>query len=210
MYGKGMHAGYMSELYSACRFCPRNCGVDRLQGERGYCGESARMRVAWAGLHRGEEPPLVGEKGSGTIFFSGCTLKCVSCQNRQISHQGAGREVSSEGLGNLMLRLQERGAANINLVTAGHFPPSIVESVAGARTRGLRIPVVWNCSAYEHTSTLDLLRETVDVYLPDCKTLDAEVSRRLMRADDYPQVVRPALLKMMEDKPLIVEAGGVR
>lgn len=101
-YGKGMRTEDMNDVYSACRLCPRNCGADRLQGERGYCGESARMRVAWAGLHLGEEPPLVGGKGSGTIFFSGCTLKCGSCQNRQIGHQGTGREVISEELGNWM------------------------------------------------------------------------------------------------------------
>ena len=125
------------------------------------------MRIAWAGLHRGEEPPLIGEKGSGTIFFSGCTLKCGSCQNCQISHQGLGREVTVAELREMMLRLQARGAANINLVTASHFAPSVVGCVAEARKQGLSIPVVWNSSGYEQLSTLELLRETVDVYLPD-------------------------------------------
>jgi putative pyruvate formate lyase activating enzyme len=168
------------------------------------------MRIAWAGLHRGEEPPLIGGNGSGTIFFSGCTLKCGSCQNCQISHQAFGREVSTGELQRLILRLQDRGAANVNLVTAGHFAPSIVEAMADARTRGLSIPVVWNSSGYEQPATLDLLQETVDVYLADCRTLDTAVSRRLMGAPDYPVVARAALLKMVKDKPLIVERGRIR
>lgn len=210
MYGSGMHPEQINALYSECRLCPRNCGVDRLQGERGYCGESARMRIAWAGLHMGEEPPLLGEKGSGTIFFSGCTLKCGSCQNCQISYEGIGREISSGELRSLMLRLQERGSANINLVTASHFTPSIVEVVAEARRLGLAIPVIWNSSGYETVSTPERLKETVDVYLPDCKSLDPEVSRRLMGAADYPEVVQPVLLKMVEDKPLIFEKEQLR
>ena len=205
-----MHPDQIHDLYGECRLCPRNCGVDRLHGKIGYCGESAWMRIAWAGLHLGEEPPLLGEKGSGTIFFSGCTLKCGSCQNCQISHEGIGREISSGELRSLMLRLQERGSANINLVTAGHFTPSIVEVVAEARRRGLAIPVVWNSSGYETISTPERLKETVDVYLPDCKTLDPEVSGRLMGAADYPEVVRPVLLKMVEDKPLIFEREQLR
>jgi putative pyruvate formate lyase activating enzyme len=199
----------MHELYTECRLCPRNCGVVRSQDEQGYCGESDRLRIAWAGLHRGEEPPLIGEHGSGTIFFSGCTLKCGSCQNCQISHQGLGKEVSAGKLREMMLRLQDRGAANINLVTASHFAPSVAESTGGARKQGLSIPVVWNSSGYEQLSTLDLLRETVDVYLPDCKTLDADVSRRLMGAPDYPVVAQAALLRMMEDKPLIVKGEQI-
>ena len=197
-------------LYNKCGLCPRNCGVDRRQDERGFCGESDRLRIAWAGLHKGEEPPLVGMNGSGTIFFSGCTLKCDSCQNCQISHQALGREVSEAQLRELMLRLQERGAANINLVTASHFAPSVAGCVGEARKQGLSIPVVWNSSGYELLSTLDLLRETVDVYLPDCKTLDKQVSRRLMGAPDYPAVAKPALIKMAEDKPLVVEEGRIR
>ncbi len=200
----------MHDLYTECRLCPRNCGVDRSQGEIGYCGESALMRIAWVGLHLGEEPPLTGQKGSGTIFFAGCTLKCGSCQNWQISHAGIGREVSSRQLQSLMLRLQERGATNINLVTASHFTPSVVEAVADARRQGLLIPVVWNSSGYENLSTLYLLKETVDMYLPDCKTLDAAVSRHLMGAADYPEAVKPALLKMAQDKPLIFEEEQFR
>jgi putative pyruvate formate lyase activating enzyme len=209
MYGKELGVGQTHSLFKECRLCPRNCGVDRLQGERGFCGESARTRIAWAGLHLGEEPPLIGDKGSGTIFFSGCTLKCGSCQNCQISYQGLGREISPAELARLMLRLQERGGANINLVTAGHFTPSVVEAVAEARAQGFSIPVVWNSSGYEQLSTLDLLRETVDAYLPDCKTLDPQVSRRLMGAPDYPMVARAALQKMMEDKPLVFEMGQI-
>jgi len=200
----------VNELYENCSLCPRNCGVNRLREERGYCGESSRVKVAWAGLHFGEEPPLTGKGGSGTIFFTGCTLKCGFCQNRQLSSQGLGREMSSGELQQLMLRIQERGAENINLVTATHFAPTIVESVAAARTQGLSIPMVWNSSGYEKLSTLQLLKGTVDVYLPDCKTLDSSLSRPLMAAANYPEVVQPALLRMIEDKPLIVAEGRLR
>ncbi len=197
-------------MYDNCSLCPRNCGVNRLRDERGYCGESSRMKVAWAGQHFGEEPPLIGKGGSGTIFFTGCTLKCVFCQNCQLSRQGLGREMSSGELEQLMLRLQARGAENINLVTATHFVPTIVESVAAARNQGLSLPVVWNSSGYEQLSTLQLLKETVDVYLPDCKTLDSSLSRHLMGAANYPEIVQPALLRMIEDKPLKVEKERVR
>ncbi|UCF98108.1 MAG: 4Fe-4S cluster-binding domain-containing protein [Spirochaetaceae bacterium] len=205
-----MRANGIQNLYKECRLCPRDCGVNRLQGERGYCGETARMRIAWAGLHLGEEPPLIGEKGSGTIFFSGCTLKCGSCQNCQLSSQGMGREVSASDLESISLRLQERGAANINLVTASHFTPSMVESVARARSQGLQIPVVWNSSGYEQVATLSLLGGSVDIYLPDCKTLDSEMSRSLMGAPDYPEVAKRALLKIVADKSLVVEHEQLR
>jgi putative pyruvate formate lyase activating enzyme len=200
----------MDEMYESCTLCPRNCRVNRLQGERGFCGQSAPMKAAWAGLHLGEEPALLGAKGSGTVFFAGCTLKCGYCQNCQLSRRGLGREISPGELRVLMLRLQERGAANINLVTASHFAPAIVESVAAARQAGLCIPVVWNSSGYEQLSTLELLGQTVDIYLPDCKTLDGRLSRRLMGAAHYPEVARKALVKMVADKPLVVEGGQVR
>jgi putative pyruvate formate lyase activating enzyme len=205
-----MRAKRMLELYNNCVLCPRSCQVNRLEGQRGYCGETAGIRVAWAGLHRGEEPSLIGGNGSGTVFFTGCTLKCDSCQNCQLSAQGLGTEVSIGRLQEMMLRVQEQGAANINLVTATHFAPSVVESVSGARTRGLSIPVVWNSSGYEHVSTLELLEQSVDVYLPDCKTLDSDLSRALMGAADYPVVVQPALRKMVRDKSLTVEKGQLR
>jgi putative pyruvate formate lyase activating enzyme len=214
MSGNGVQSGRipadgLEALYQECRLCPRDCGVDRLRGERGVCGESAGVRVAWAGLHRGEEPPLTGGNGSGTIFFSGCTLKCGSCQNCQISHEAMGRVMLGTELAELMLRLQERGAANVNLVTASHFVPSVAVSVSAARNQGLAIPVVWNSSGYEAPAALRMLQDAVDVYLPDCKTLDSEVSRRLMRAPDYPEVVRAALLEMVEGKPLAVRAERI-
>jgi putative pyruvate formate lyase activating enzyme len=137
-------------------------------------------------------------------------LKCGCCQNCQLSRRGLGREISPGELQHLLLRLQQRGAANINLVTASHFAPAIVEAVAAARRAGLSIPVVWNSSGYEQLSTLELLKRTVDIYLPDCKTLDGQLSRRLMGAADYPEVARKALAKMAEDKPLVVEEGQVR
>jgi putative pyruvate formate lyase activating enzyme len=199
----------MYELYEDCRLCPRGCAVDRAEGQRGFCGQGARTRVAWAGLHFGEEPLLGGKDGSGAIFFSGCTLKCAGCQNHQISRRGLGRELSPPGLSELMLELQKRGAQNINLVTATQFAPAVCAAVDRARRRGLDLPVLWNSSGYERAATLELLQETVDVYLPDCKTLDSELARRLMSAADYPQVAQEALLRMADSRPLLVKNGRI-
>ncbi len=168
------------------------------------------MQIAWAGLHLGEEPPLTGKRGSGTIFFTGCTLKCGFCQNHQISRLGLGAEVSPRRLAALMLELQAAGAVNINLVTPTHFTPGIVESLRRAREGGLSVPVVWNTSGYEKLSTLSLANQHVDVYLADCKTLDEGLSRRLMAAGDYPQVVREALPAMAEAKALEMEGTLIR
>jgi putative pyruvate formate lyase activating enzyme len=159
-------------------------------------------RVAWAGLHFGEEPPLTGSGGSGTIFLSGCTLKCSYCQNDQLSRQGLGRELSAAELARVMLALQRAGAENVNLVTGSHFAPGLAEAAAQARREGLSIPLLWNSSGYESPSTLELLAPWIDVYLPDCKTLDPELSRLLMCAPDYPQVAREALPAMAEARPL--------
>jgi len=196
--------------YRNCRLCPRDCRVDRAAGREGYCGEGARARLAWAGLHRGEEPPLVGEHGSGTVFFTGCTLRCSFCQNRQISREGMGRDVTGLELADIFLALQREGAANVNLVTGTPFLPSIEAALAEARGRGLSLPVVWNSSGYETAAAVERLARFVDVFLPDLKTLDAEVARRYFRAADYPEVAARAVRAMAEAAPVEWDGDGLR
>jgi putative pyruvate formate lyase activating enzyme len=195
------------DLYKRCRLCPRACGTDRLSspaaGGRaaggGYCGETAELRLAFAGLHLGEEPPLSGKGGSGTIFVTGCNLGCSFCQNRQIS-QGAerlGRPVSPEEFASICIALQNKGAENINIVTGSHAVPALVLGLNAAKAVGLRIPVLWNSSAYESPETLELLGGIVDVWLPDLKTLDSSLAAEFFNAPDYPQAVAQAILWMM-------------
>ncbi|MDR0472436.1 MAG: radical SAM protein [Treponema sp.] len=193
----------MKNLYNPCRLCPRSCGVDRTAGEAGFCKETAKLRAAAAVLHRGEEPPLVGKGGSGTIFVSGCNLGCVFCQNHQIS-QGEpgssplGKEVSIETFTGICLALQNSGAENINIVTGSHAVPVIVDGLIAAKKAGLQIPVLWNSSAYENTETLELLRDCVDIYLPDLKTMDGEIAADFFNAPDYPAAASAAILKMID------------
>jgi len=184
--------------------------VDRLGSARGFCRESAAVRAAWAGLHFGEEPPITGRGGSGTIFFTGCTLKCRYCQNDQLSRSGLGAELEPEQLARLMLRLQAEGAENINLVTGSQFAPGIVEAARLAGERGLAIPLLWNSSGYESLETLRLLAPWIQVWLPDCKTLDRELARGLMGAADYPQVAREALAFMVAARPLAWDGERLR
>ena len=191
-----------AEYYARCLLCPRACGVDRLGSAHGFCREAAAVRAAWAGLHFGEEPLVTGRGGSGTIFFTGCTLKCRFCQNDQLSRSGLGADLDPQQLARLMLRLQGEGAENVNLVTGSHFAPSIVQAVRLARAQGLALPLVWNSSGYESRAALELLAPWIEVWLPDCKTLDPELARSLMGAPDYPQVVREALAFMVEARPL--------
>jgi putative pyruvate formate lyase activating enzyme len=192
----------MTNLYSPCLLCPRNCGVDRLAGKTGLCGESAVLRIAFAGLHKGEEPPLVGTGGSGTIFVSGCNLGCVFCQNYQISQEERGerlgRAVSAEDFAAICAALRDKGAENINIVTGSHVVPVIIEGISAAHRAGVRLPVLWNSSAYENVGTLELLRDYVDIYLPDLKTLDSGIAAKFFNAQDYPAVAAAAILKMCE------------
>jgi putative pyruvate formate lyase activating enzyme len=196
--------------YGRCLLCPRACAVDRRAGQLGFCGEGHRLRLSWAGLHRGEEPPVSGEGGAGTFFFPGCTLRCPFCQNDQISHESLGSEISEGELAVLMLRLQERGAESINLVTAGHFAPGVVAALRQARQAGLALPAVWNSSGFESAEGLELLREVVDIYLPDCKTLDGELARRLLGAASYPEAARASILAMVRTRPLRYEGERLR
>lgn len=178
------------ELYRNCLLCPRRCGVNRLEGQRGFCGETSAVRIAWAGLHRGEEPPVSQDRGSGTIFFTGCTLRCAFCQNHQLSRGETGREVTAQELSTVMLDLEAAGAANINFVTGTHFIPGILEALDRARDGGMTLPVVWNSSGYETLEMARLLYPRVDLWLPDLKTLEDDLSSRLFRGGAYPEAAR--------------------
>ena len=182
--------------YSNCNLCPRACGVDRNGSALGYCRSTSKARLASAVLHRGEEPSLSTGRGSGAMFFSGCTLRCDSCQNCGISAEGIGRDVDLSTLSEIMLRLDASGASNINIVTGTHFAPAIVEAVDVARAAGLRLPVVWNTSGYESIKTLEHLSTIVDVWLPDIKTFDPAIAKAMLNAPDYPARVKDAALWM--------------
>jgi len=201
-------------FYKHCLLCPRRCGVDREAGFRGYCGETAALRLAFAGIHQGEEPPITGKGGSGTLFVSGCNLGCAFCQNYQISHgnisqgnnlRGIGRPVSNDEFSEICLSLQNKGAENINIVTGSHAAPAITLGIKQARKQGLSIPVLWNSSGYDGMETLEILNGFVDVYLPDLKTLDSVFAARFFNAPDYPEAASAAILKMIEYKELRLE-----
>jgi putative pyruvate formate lyase activating enzyme len=182
--------------YENCRLCPRACGADRTVS-RGFCGESNVLRAARASLHMWEEPPLSGKTGSGTVFFSGCNLGCVFCQNHEIAHENKGKEIAPERLAEIFMELQQRGAANINLVTAVHFVPHVVRALDIAKINGLRIPVVYNSGGYEAFDTLKRLDGYIDVYLPDYKYRDPDLARRFSGAYDYPKVAEKAIAEMV-------------
>lgn len=180
----------------ACELCPRRCRADRAAGERGVCGATDTLRLARAALHFWEEPPISGEAGSGTVFFSGCPLKCVYCQNHEISTGNFGIDVSPERLAQIMLELQDQGALNINLVTATHYAHLLPEAIAAARAQGLAIPIVYNTSGYERVEAVRELDDLVDIWLTDFKYADAELGRALSHVPDYPSVAQSALVEM--------------
>lgn len=196
-----------------CTLCPRACKADREGGQKGRCHVDARIHVARAALHFWEEPcisgteaPLQsanrnGKAGSGAVFFSGCPLGCVFCQNRAISRGEAGAVISVERLAEIFLKLQEQGAYNINLVTAGHYTPQVGEALRLAKGRGLLLPVVWNSSGYETVGTLRMLEGLVDIYLPDFKYLDPQLALRYSHAEDYPEAAKQALGEMVRQQP---------
>lgn len=197
-----MNQEQLFQYYSPCFLCPRNCGADRLTGKTGYCGESAELRLAAATIHRGEEPPVTGTGGSGTLFVTGCTLGCRFCQNWQISQKGMGRVIGLDEFSRICLGLQNAGAENINIVTGSHVIPGIAAGIDLARRHGLFVPVLWNSSSYENVSALELLNDTVSVYLPDLKTLDNDISRKYFNAPDYSETAKNAILKMMDFQKL--------
>ena len=184
-------------IFEECRLCPRECGVNRLAGEKGFCRATSRLIIYSAHPHFGEEASLVGKNGSGTIFFSNCNLRCVFCQNWPISHEGRGREIDDNDLADLMLYMQHISCHNINLVTPTHVMPNILNATRIAHLKGLRIPLVYNTSGYERVEMLKLLDGVVDIYLPDMKFMDAEEAEIYMAgAYDYPQMGKNALLEM--------------
>ena len=184
------------DLLKSCQLCPRKCRVDRLAGELGFCGIGPEAVVASAGPHFGEEAVLVGRGGSGTIFLAGCNLKCVFCQNYDISHSDAGVKTSPTELAELMLSLQAHGCENINFVTPTHVVVQIAKSIEIARQRKLRVPIVYNCGGYESVPSLKPLVGLVDIYMPDFKFTDGQVAQRLCRAADYPDICRAAICEM--------------
>lgn len=192
--------------YGECRLCGRDCGIDR-RLHRAGCGSADVLELAWGGLHFGEEPPLVGRGGSGTVFFSGCTLGCPFCQNYQISREGMGRQVDDEEFLAIARRLQEEGAENLNLVTPSHFIPSLRSLLPLVRRGGL--PVVWNSSGQERDRALASVIPHVDIFLPDLKTLDSRVAGEYYHFSRYPSIVEPSLREMARQKPLVLNEDGV-
>lgn len=181
----------------ACSLCPRECNVDRTHKKNGYCGETSEVRLARAALHMWEEPCISGKTGSGAVFFSGCALKCIFCQNSQIADSSVGKKVTIENLASIFLNLQKQGAANINLVTASHFVPQVIEALQIAKGRGLAIPIVYNCGGYENVDTIKQLNGLVDIYLPDMKYYDTNLSGKLSHASDYFEKASVALQEMV-------------
>lgn len=190
--------------YENCLLCPRKCGINRRTGQTGVCGVSSEIKVARAALHYWEEPCISGKRGSGAVFFSGCSLHCVFCQNREISDGKEGKVISKERLSDIFIELAGKGANNINLVTPGQYIPDIVWAVNDAKSRGMKLPIIYNTSGYENVTELKLLEGIVDVYLPDFKYMDSTLSAMYSRAKDYPSVAKQALSEMVRQQPEVV------
>lgn len=197
----------MSASLKRCTLCPRRCGVDREAGERGFCGAGAVAKVAAVSVHHGEEPPLSGSGGSGNIFFTGCNLACLFCQNYPISRLGVGRDFSIEEIAEAMLSLQARGVHNVNLVSPTPWVPHIIEAVAVARGKGFHLPLVYNSGGYEEVDTLRLLEGVVDVYLPDMKYASDGAAWRFSRVPRYTSFNRRAVAEMVRQKGALVTDG---
>ena len=182
--------------YEKCTLCPKSCGADRTK-ITGFCGQSDKLYAARASLHMWEEPCISGESGSGTVFFTGCNLGCVYCQNREIADGHIGFEITAERLAEIFLEQQSRGANNINLVTPTHYVPHIIRALDTVRGRALKIPVLYNCGGYESVKTLKMLEGYVDIYLPDFKYMDSEIAKRYSNAADYPETAKKAIAEMV-------------
>ena len=202
----------LEKLLTDCTLCPRNCHVNRMEGQIGYCLQTGTLRAARAALHYWEEPCISGTAGSGAVFFSGCSMRCAFCQNHDIAAGKAGRELSVERLKEIFLELQEKGANNINLVTPTHFVPLIVPALQAAKREGLQIPIVYNTSSYEKVSTLQLLDGLVDIYLPDLKYESATLSGLLSNAPDYFETAAAAIAEMVRQvgEPVFAASDGTR
>ena len=186
---------------NGCMLCPRQCQIKREEGKRGFCGESDLVRLSRAALHMWEEPCISGTNGSGAVFFSGCTLRCVYCQNYHIANSEVGKTVSVERLSEIFLELQEQGANNINLVTPGQYVPHIIRAVEQARRQGLAVPIVYNTGSYENVDTIKALEGIVDIYLPDFKYMDPFLAAKYSHAPDYPQTAKAAIAEMVRQQP---------
>ena len=195
-----------------CNMCPRECNVDRGLGKIGFCKVPNQIKVSRAALHFWEEPCISGKEGSGAVFFSGCNLRCVYCQNRKIAEGVYGREITVDRLAAIFLELQDKGANNINLVTPSHYVLQIIEALNLAKERGLKLPVVYNSSAYEKVRTLQLLEGYVDVYLPDFKYMDKGLSAKYSAAENYSEVAKRAIEEMVRQvgKPKFDEHGIIQ
>lgn len=192
---------------SECVLCPRNCKIDRNSGKTGYCGQTDEIMCARAALHMWEEPCISGAAGSGTVFFSGCSLKCVFCQNHSIALSEAGRLISKERLVEIFFELEEKGANNINLVTPSHFAPVIASCIEQARSEGFRLPFVYNTSSYEKPETIRMFDGLIDVYLPDLKYFDPALSKRYSNAADYFEVAKASIAEMVRQQPECIFEG---
>lgn len=196
-----------------CTLCPRSCGVNRIKGERGYCGADDKIRIGLASLHRWEEPCLSGTNGAGTIFFCHCPLRCVFCQNHDISGHdvaGAGKITDVSGLADTFLSLQEQGAHNIDLVTPTHYAAQIAKAIPLARSRGLTVPIVYNCGGYEAVKTLNMLDGMIDIYLPDFKYFSPYYAERYSSAPDYFDVAVEAISEMVRQTDIpVIDTDGV-
>ena len=198
-------------MYDTCQLCAHRCGINR-NISRGRCGVGAELYVARAALHHWEEPPISGTRGSGTIFFCGCSLGCIYCQNREISRCETGIKISTERLSEIMLELESQGAHNINLVTPTHYVPTIAEAIRGARRAGLSLPIVYNTSSYDTVQTLELMDGLVDIYLPDLKYYRSETADKLSHAEDYPKAAREAIAEMYRQvgEPMLDSEGMMK
>ena len=198
----------LESYYESCRLCPRNCAVNRFR-EYGFCKAPAEVVVSSYGPHFGEEPPLVGSSGSGTIFFTYCNLLCVFCQNYEISHLGYGNVVSEEELAGMMLYLQRLGCHNVNLVTPTHYVPSIIKALYIAAKKGLKIPVVYNCGGYESLEVIGRLRGLIDIYMPDIKFFDEEACKSYLNTPDYSEVVKKVVKEMFDQVGNLEIVNGI-
>ncbi len=192
--------------YNACIQCPRACGINRNNGEKAFCNEDSQLKIGSACLHFGEEPVITVQGGSGTIFISGCNLGCVFCQNYQISKEGMGKTVTPQEFSSICLALQEAGAENINIVTGSHAIPALAHGLKEAKKQGLTIPICWNSSAFETLEALELLSDVVDIWLPDLKTLNNNISNDLFFTKDYAKTATEAITKMIKMAPLQLES----
>lgn len=202
----------MCEFSEKCSLCPRMCGTDRAAGQKGFCGGGNLVRVARAALHYWEEPCISGESGSGTVFFSGCTMRCVFCQNKEISRSEVGKEITIERLAEIYLELAAKGANNINLVTPMHYAPQITAALDIARKNGLTLPIVWNTGGWERRESIAAVRDYTDIWLSDFKYFDSSLGESLSKAPNYFSVAAAALDQMVKQtcEPVFDENGIMR